>query len=450
MYPLPHKFSACPLHALPDLLYNAACEVAALGCGVPAEVLLPDVVGACSSAVHALWDVEGPDGRSMPTSINTLSVAPSGVGKGTSFSSFFGVFYTFETEQRLAATQAGEETETTNGLILQEVSYRALMEHLSGTNRCVTIQHEDGWSFLRSDLVSKYPDKATQVWSGGIPLRHKVHRIDLVANGGRCSIGFRIQPEVFFAYLRRTGNASYDQGLWPRSLAACYIPSRTADLRASVLVPRSNQGRDALAARLKELLSEADARMAAGITGRKVMKLGEKAQSFMRELQFRMKQWQLRDYSDVSAAAARAWENTLRLAAVFHVVCVGDGTIGLGSVERAWEIVEWSLTQHRLILEEVNQTKTNEAQWPRDATVRTKAPRPNQSALSLKACIEEVCCRRNTHWVSISDIEALTDLPPMKLTKAWAWLKFKREVVVQGVGARASVSINRYPNQGSL
>lgn len=227
------------------------------------------------------------------------------------------------------------------------------------------------------------------------------------------------------------------------------MPSRLAVFPAHLRLGLGG-GLAALNARLKALLVEARQHWQSGHKRRKLVELNLEAQAFMCELQYRTKQWQVREYADINAATARAWEKTLRLAAVFHVVSANTGAISLKTVQRAWEIVEWSLTQHRLILMEVNQTKTNGAQSPRDAAVRTKAPRPNQSALSLKACIEEVCCRRNTQWVSISDIEALTDLPPMKLTKAWAWLTFKREVVVQGVGARASVSINRYPNQGSL
>jgi hypothetical protein len=119
-------------------------------------------------------------------------------------------------------------------------------------------------------------------------------------------------------------------------------------------------------------------------------------------------------------------------------------------VERAWEIVEWSLTQHRLILAEVNQPKAKNVQAIPLKAARSKAPRPNQSAQSLKACIEEVCRHRNEQWVPISDIEALTDLQPMKLGKAWAWLKFKNEILFCGTGARAMVSINRYTGHGSL
>jgi hypothetical protein len=430
------------------LLYNAACEVAKLGAGVPPEIMLPDAIAACSAAVHGPYDVVGLDGRTMPTSINTLSLAPSGAGKGTSFAAFFKAFFAGGTELRHAKTGEATQDEPSDSLPLQEVSYRALMEKLNGANRSTTIQHEDGWSFLQSDLFSKYPDKLTQLNNGDMPLRHKVHKVDLIATGSRCLLSLRIQPEMFLPILKRTNCASYYQGLWPRSVVSCYTPcSKTFPMH---LRPRSGSGLEALTARLNALLVEADEHWQAGHERRKPVGLDLEAQAFMRELQYRIKQWQAREYVDIHAAAARAWENTLRLAAVFHVVCSGGDAISLDMVERAWAIVEWSLTQHRRILAEVNQPKAKNVQAAPRRAARNKAPRPNQSAQTLRACIEEVCRHRNEQWIPISDIEALTDLPPLKLAKAWAWLKFKKEILLRGAGARAMVSINLYSSHGSL
>lgn len=450
MYPFPRNFGSCPIEALPDLLYNAACEVAKLGGGVPAEIMLPDAIAACSAAVHGQYDVVGLDGRSMPTSINTLSLAPSGAGKGTSFAAFFKVFFASDTDQRHANTGEEAEGQPPDSLPLQEISYRALMEQLNGANRSTTIQHEDGWSFLQSDLFLKYPDKLTQLNNGDMPLRHKVHKVDLLATGSRCLLSLRIQPELFLPTLKKTNCASYHQGLWPRSVASCYMPSRLA-LFPAYLRSRSGDGLAALIARLKALLVEASQHWQSGHKHRKLIELSLEAQAFMHELQYRIKRWRTSECVDIDTATARAWENTLRLAAVFHVVCENTGAISLEMVQRAWHIVEWSLTQHRLILAEINPPKVDTKRSKmRHSSGHVKAPRPHQSAQILKECIAEVCRQRSPEWAPVSEVEELVDLTPVKLKKAWAWLKLQDEVLFRGSLHRRLVCINNYPGSGSL
>ena len=357
----PRQFYFCPIDALPDLLYSAAYDLRSIEEDIPAECMLTDAIAACSAAVQRGYDVRGLDLRTMPTSINTAALVPSGVGKGTSFTFFFQAHnqHSLQADQEALGVQLGDKAmrhgaPEPDGSILQEVSYRGLMDYLHGSNRSATIQHEDGFSFLGSDLVNKFVDKLTQAWSGEPPLKHKAYRTDLIAVGGRCSLGFRIQPKLFYKFLKRTGNTSYHQGLWPRAIVACYDPERFQTQRIAMLPPNSYGGQATLSARLTELLIEADRRQAAGSPERQIVVLGKEAAAFMYELKYRLKQWRITEYAEIDEAAARAWENTLRLAATFHIVCIGDGAVSLEMVQRAWMIVEWSLTQHRLVFVEAN------------------------------------------------------------------------------------------------
>ena len=88
----PRQFHFCPIEALPDLLYNAAYEVRTIEDGVPAESLLTDAIAAGAAAVQRAYDIQGLDRRTMPTTMNTAALVPSGFGKGTSFTFFFQVF----------------------------------------------------------------------------------------------------------------------------------------------------------------------------------------------------------------------------------------------------------------------------------------------------------------------------------------------------------------------
>ena len=446
----PRQFHFCPIEALPDLLYNAAYEVRTIENGVPAESLLTDAIAAGAAAVQRDYDVQGLDRRTMPTTMNTAALVPSGFGKGTSFTFFFQVFNEQATGGHLKAIEIQKNQEKgrrspqePDGLILQEVSYRALMECLNGTNRNTTIQHEDGWSFLQSDLAKKYIDKPTQLWSGNPPLGHKVHGTELRVVGGRCSFGFRIQPKLFYPYLKKTGNASFYQGFWPRAIAACFDPERFQTPFTFMPPPRSNGGLAELAARLKDLLVEADERRAAGLTERKIVGLGVQATAFMHELKFRMKQWRQAEYADVDEAAARAWENTLRLAAIFHVICVGVGDISLEMVERAWLIVEWSLTQHRLIFVEANR--------PLPKPVKLKPiqlPKPSNHQQRLKAdmqfMLDTVGTRAHHHYdgrVPMNEVILLSGFHETRFLKTLGWLVSGRFVDIAGHDENATVRL---------
>ncbi|MUV13358.1 DUF3987 domain-containing protein [Noviluteimonas gilva] len=450
----PRQYFACPIEALPDLLYSAAYDVRTLEDDVPAECLLTDAIAACAAAVHRCHDVRGLDARTMPSTVNTLALVPSGLGKGTSFSCFFQAFNAHATENHLQAIEAQDgqvqekgkgKAREQDGLILQEVSYRALMECLHGINRNTTIQHEDGSSFLESDLVRKYIDKLTQTWSGNPPLKHKVYRTDLIAVGGRCSFGFRIQPKLYYPVLKKTSNASFHQGLWPRAIAACYDPERFQTPITYMPVPRSTGGMADLTARLEELLAQADERHAAGLTDRMIVVLGKEAATFMHELKFRMKQWRHTEYADIDEAAARAWENTLRVAAVFHIVCVGKGEISLEMVERAWIIVEWSLTQHRLIFVEANRPP------PKPVLVRLmKAPKPPEHQQRLNADMQfmlDAICARAAYYqrerVLVGEVMLLSGFHQTRFLKTLGWLITGGYVEMEGNGEHASVRLTQ-------
>lgn len=470
MYPYPSDSLYCPIDALPDLLYDAVCEVHALDDDIPAQALLTDVIAVSASVVHQCHDVRGLDKRVMPTTINTLAVIPTAVGKGSSYREFFQLlrkpvpevsnanphnsrevfhasFHRLPVQKADVGVAAGMDAYEDYGM--QDISFRALMEILNGRHRSTTIQHEDGWGFLQSDLLARHPDKLSQFWSGVEMIRHKVHRVDLLALDARCSLGFRIQPELFDPYMQRTGGVSYHQGLWPRAFAAHYDPAQKLPFPA--VSPTSRDGLACLGKRLRALLVQGAEHWNNGASERIFVELDDDAAAFMLELRFHMKAWLERDYADVRAAAGRAWENTLRLAAVFHVVCGNSERISRELAERAWTVVQWSLTQHRIILARAFPPKSAALCVTRNtATKKARASRPIENARALMDCIELVCSKHNQEWALLSEVEPLTGLPSRTLTAAWKWLVLKELVVFHGIGARASVSVNRYSNRGTL
>ena len=439
MYPFPRHHPYCPIDALPDLLYDATYHLHRQEPDIPPGVLLTDAIAAAAAAVHLSYDVVGPDGRLMPCTINTLAVCRSGLGKGTSYHGFFEPFYDFEND--------GDGSE----LLLQEVSYRALTETLHGTGRSVSIQHEDGDSFLENPLLKKHPDKLTQLWSGKPPIKHKVRGASLEAKDARCSFGMRIQPKVFYPFLIRTDSKTFVQGLWPRAIAACYDPLKFDEPRIVFPRPSGVPGLKTLHDRLGALLAQARERTRNGELAREPLALDDSAAAFLVELKYRIKQWGP-EYEDIAEARDRAWENTLRLGAVFHVMCGDQELITLEMVQRAWDIVEWSLEQHHRIFVEAIASTPPGSQLSRSGTpVRPPGKaRPVDDAQELHYWIERIESRQVDEWVNLSCAAKLAGLSGRRLATARERLRFEGLLVEQVRGGECYVRLQRYRSTGAL
>jgi hypothetical protein len=459
LHPFPDMSRECPVDALPDLLFGAACEVRRLEDDVPAECLLMDAVAASVIPVQRLYDVVGLDYRHMPTTVFMLALAPSGRGKGTSYREFFKPLIEHNRQAGSAAREIrarkrsrekdglpmdGLEFREPDGRMLTMISYRALMESLAGTARSVSINDEDGGSFLESDLFTKMGGRLAQIHSG-LDLDHVVRDVDLGAIDGRCSLGIRLQGPVFYPEMKRTNNKSFVQGIWGRAIVACHDPKRFGTHRIHMPTCWPGDGLDELHRRLKDLMDKADKKQAKGESVRDRIVLGADARAFMVALKFRLKDWRATCYDEqIEPAVNRAWENTLRIAAVFQVVCEGAGEISLEMAQRAWTIVQWSLTQHQMIFVEALKPEPKPPMartgapftkpWP--ATVKApKQPRPMQDARCVLECLDMVSGGRRVALVA--EVATLAGLRGPRLETALAWLKHSQiiEIVGKGEGA---------------
>jgi len=463
LHPFPDMSRECPIDALPDLLFSAACEVRQLEDDVPAECLLMDAIAACAVPVQRLYDVVGLDYRHMPTTIFMLTLAPSGRGKGTSYREFFKPLIEHNRQAGLAAREVrarkrsfektglpvdGLEFREPDGRMLTMISYRALMECLDGVARSVSINDEDGGSFLESDLFIRMGGSLTKLHSG-FDLDHVVKDVDLTAIDGRCSLGIRLQGEVFYPEMKRTNNKSFHQGIWGRAVVACHDPKRFGPCKIHTPTSWPGGGLKEFHRRIKDLMDKANKKQAKGELVRDKIVLGDEARAFMVELKFRLKGWRETCYdAQIEPAVNRAWENTLRIAAVFQIVC-GEGTeISLEMVRRTWAIVQWSLTQHQMIfvdvikpepqLPEARAVRPFAKHWPAKVKL-PKQPRPIQDARWVLDCLYVVSGGRGE--ASIAEVATLAGLRGPRLETALAWLKVNQAVEIVGRGENAVMRI---------
>ena len=450
LHPFPNLSRECPITALPDLMYVAAFHVGDVT-GAPVEALVTDVIAAANTPLQIIYDVVGPDGREMPMSINTTCLVPSGVGKSESFKLFFSPFQGDEKAQMLQELATGVVADD-EGLLLSTISIPSLLDRIHGVGQGIAIQDTEGFRFLDEMLVAR--DIFAKLYSGET-IKRKNRKANCNAVDARSNIGFRHQPELMYDYLRITRNLSYFQGLWPRSLAACHDPTRFPNPPAYMPAPTSALNFEDFLDVLKMALEMVKLRKLAGITDRKKVWLDMEAAAFMRHLKYKLHQpgsgWIDTCYSDIRQSAQRAWEQTLRLAALFDLVCVRKGKIGLEMVERAWRIVEWSLTQHRLIFVEGLRPEPKmpvaharvpswEAAQPKPPKP-LKAPRPIQDAQWFLECFDRL--RGFGSQAPLHEVATLANLSGRRLESVRMWIKLENAAEIVGRGENVVVRVPR-------
>ncbi|RYD81556.1 MAG: DUF3987 domain-containing protein, partial [Verrucomicrobiaceae bacterium] len=315
-----------------------------------------------------------------------------------------------------------------------KVTYASLVEHLGGFNKNLTMQREEGKSFLQTDLFKNDTDALTQLWSGFPPLDRMVRGKEVRAVEARCSVGFRIQPVFMEEYLRKQGKLSYKLGFWPRAIAGCHDPERFPE-NSICQVPGWDCSPEQFQLQLKTIAARLDKRK---FTHRVLVKLSMEAKAFMLELEHILAGWKGTEYPDIQEAVGTAWENTLRVATVLHVFCTGYGTVSREFTERAWKIVQWSLYQHQLIF--VESLRTSSPYSPHDLTVSPpykpyrfpkapKTPRPMENATLVLDCLHKLFdSDRDLIAFPLDDLRVLTGLNARLFATAMAWLELDNQV----------------------
>lgn len=426
--------SACPIGQLPRPFFEAVQHISQRF-DAAVEVVVADAFAVTSTLTQRRYKVRGINGHLMPTSLNTLSLAPTAAGKGESYREFFQSSSDAEVSQPAGVT--------IDDLLMQDVSLSPLMSSLAGSSKSASIQLEDAYSFLygplmKPDIVSKLP----QAWSGPPSLKVGRHHGSKEAVEPCLAIGLRSQPELFYDFLRRDKSKSRHLGLWPRFLTFCYDPQRFPTTSAQV-VDSKLMTHLPLMERLGTLLLTEGASLEPSESPRKVLEMDIHAHAYLREIAYWVKGQLNTGFHDIQDAAGRAAENTLRLASNFHVVCQGEGPITRDMIERAWSFVDWSLTQFRNVFVHAMQPA------PKPVKVKPiKPPKPAPHLQKLGADTQFVldCVAAFSHQhphgkVPRAKVALLTGFTVVRFRRTLEWLVAARLVHIEGDDTNATIQL---------
>jgi hypothetical protein len=435
---------ACPIEKLPSPFFEAVIGVGD-STQAPLELVLPDALAMTSTVVQRRYKTMGINGSVMATTLNTVSLGPTAFGKGESYRNFFQTPVDFKND----GPTKPKSPVTIDDLLLQDVTPSALMSCLAGTAKSASIQLEDGYSFLTGPLMkSGFISKLPQAWSGPPSMKWSRHYGNKDAIEPCLAIGLRIQPKLFYQFLRRNKSESRHLGLWPRFLTFCYDPelfpvtplftTRSGFLASHLPLI------DALQALLPASRAELDSDQSA----RAVLKMDAHANAFLREITYWIKSQINNEFYDIADAAGRAAENTLRLASNFHVVCQGEGAISREMIERAWAFVEWSLTQFRNVFVHALEPP------PQPLKLKPMKLKENDHQHKLTVdmqfvleCVAACVSRFPDGDVPLADVALLAGFARSRFLKTIGWLATGRLIHISGSGGIETIrdlSIRRF------
>jgi hypothetical protein len=423
----------CPINALPPLFYDAVVEVCQQT-EAPPEIVVADTFAFASTILQRLFKVMGPSGLLMPVSLNTLSAAPTAIGKGESFRRF--------SQWSSPAASLGQAKIAIDDLFLQDESFSDLMTQLAGENRSASIQLEDAYSFLDGPLMQRAViSKLPQVWSGPLSMKLGRHSGLKVAIEPCLAIGLRIQPLQMTEFLIRTKSFSRHLGFWTRFLTFCYDPDRFPVTSCFAQNAAPSMGNLPLMERLSLYLSSPEA--LSEPTKRKVLVLDAEANSYLRQIQYWIKTQMNGEFHDIQDAAGRAAENTLRLAGLFHVVSNGEVPITRDMVERAWQFVYWSLGQFRNVFVHAIQPppKPLKLKLVKQPKLPSHQHRLNTDVQFLVQCIGARSGYFFDGKVPLVEAIVLSGFSKRRFMKALFWLITARWIETDGVGEHGTVRL---------
>lgn len=422
----------CPVEKLPDLFYNAVIHVCRQT-GAPLEVAVADEFAVTSMITQHSYKAMGISGSVMPITLNTLSLAPTATGKGESYRMFFHALGDLDIGEQIQPASAV----TIDDLLLQDISPSALMSCLAGHGKSASIQLEDGYSFLDGPLMKRgFISKLPEAWSGPSILKFSRHLGNKDALEPCLGIGLRIQPELFYGYMKRNKCESRHLGLWPRFLTFCYDTTRFPITPWYASSSTSMLSYLPFMERLQALLPTTDAQASSDQPARKVLVMDTYANAHLREIAYWVKGQMNGEFHDIQDAAGRAAENTLRLASNFHVVCQGEGPISREMIERAWAFVEWSLTQFRNVF--VYALEPPPKPMKLKPLKQPKLPPHQQRLNSDMQFVLESIAARGAYFpdgkIPLADVALLTGFARNRFVKTLGWLVSSGLVEIDGEG----------------
>ena len=336
---------AFPFNALPSAIRDALQEACTLTAAPPEIVMLLGLSALTISARD--FAVTAPtDGEVISTQIYCMGIAEKQSGKGRAYKAIFKPILEFDLYiEELRGRGIANLPQDLSEVLVNEASWPAIFEALSGTSKQVALINLDAETFLKGSimrnpgLVNEFFDSPSRMTKR--LTSNKVLRA-LHPTLGICLL---VQPVIYMDHLRRRGASEKAIGLMDRVIYGIAGPN-TSRRPVEIQTPALSILHQVLLALLKRGLS----RLLAGTYSREVLEFDETATSLWRQIASSL------DSPFRQNPAPRVAEKSWRIASAIHVVAVTIERLRAGyriddpfppitayALESAWQIVVWSI-----------------------------------------------------------------------------------------------------------
>jgi hypothetical protein len=387
-----------PFDALPEVMRGAVSEVEAYT-KAPQALVACSALASLSLAAQALYDVKRDEGLTGPVSLFLMPVAESGERKSTLDSYFIQPMRDYE---NACATAAKPEIakfntdmqrwEAKNKGILEKLTSLAKTEkdcsvddeRLSTHHECKPvpplvprlIYGDVTQEALTSSLAAGWPSGGVISSEGGAILGgHAMKRDNQMGNmaafnelwdgkpirvdrrttgsysvkGTRLTVAVQVQPATLQAFMKGSGPLARGSGYLARFLI-CH-PTSTQGTRLYQRAPAQSPKLDRFRKRIADILAVQPV-IEEGALKPSMLTFTDDAMdawiNFYNDVELQLGAGgELRDVRDVASKTA---DNAARLAALFHVLEDGNGSISLNHMQGATRLARWHLNESQRIL----------------------------------------------------------------------------------------------------
>ena len=334
-------YHPCPQDAVPGLLGKIGKSL--IMAGLPAEMVIPQVIAVVSFLTQAIADVAWPNEIKIPIGANVYLVANSGMGKTMIRNILMTLAY-----QRIESYNLNCEPSDQIDLIVEDLTPESLLEHLAEFS-IIAIHSDEAGKLSR---LKSAASTLIGVIDGAPTIKKRVTKGKLRVSGQRACIFLMEQPEIFEATKATMKMRNGGDGVINRCLASQFSGCVEGNaLHQAKLLPEIQT---AYEVKVTHFVDETLARAKSKNSERPTIKLSPQAAQFLiahgndvRSQCVEGFQW-----FHISEYATRHAERVLRLAGAFHVFEYGvEGEISLDTIQRAatlgiWYIEEFARMMH--------------------------------------------------------------------------------------------------------
>jgi len=227
--------------------------------------------------------------------------------------------------------------------LLQNASERAVIDALAGSGESFALICDEGGVVLNSPLFSN-ASFMNKCWDGGPFVLDRANGVSLSVRDARVTASMMVQPEVLDQFAKANSETLRGSGWFARFLISC--PVSLKGWRLASPVQATFSALDEFCQHVSALLDDSSQR-------HRVFEFDEEAKfawvNFVNRVEIDIRPNGV--LAEIGDFASKVGEITARIAAIFHFFDKSDGSIPIGTLHRAIDVVCFHIDEFKRVFD---------------------------------------------------------------------------------------------------